>query len=79
MKLKNCPFCGGKVTFDEDDSFILCEDCGFYYEIHDKQAEFKKWNARPQTGIQKLVKWVEIKDRDYSEIYKKIGELLEDE
>ena len=76
MKLKSCPFCGS----DHEKAYGGFVTCGnMQCDMSGFAMPRKIWNARPQTGIQKLVKWVEFKDRDYSEIYKKIGELLEDE
>lgn len=57
IKLKPCPFCGGKATlvYDGDKTWqVICDDCGscsdFYYEEwspdNPPEGTIKAWNTR---------------------------------
>lgn len=59
MKLKSCPFCGGKAGFDESKEggiYIECEDChsGSCMMFPDKcdvrPLLAERWNARASAG-----------------------------
>ena len=60
MKLKHCPFCGGKAFLSDNSScsYVCCEDCGATgqsfnmskkYSSDEKAAE--AWNKRVPNSI----------------------------
>ena len=51
MKLKKCPFCGGKATFTNISQttlfYVLCEKCKVFTDIYvEKMNAVKFWNSR---------------------------------
>ena len=50
IKLKPCPFCGGKAILAEingtDDYYVVCEVCCTYTDFYRKEKAIKAWNSR---------------------------------
>ena len=62
MKVKSCPFCGGRPTLFEDnyDKYaILCENCNLYFGIELECGEelVDGWRAKIETFEEVSEKW----------------------
>lgn len=70
IKLKPCPFCGGKVYIDNEDCygyehidfFVHCDNCslqfGFASQFETEEEAAKAWNTRKP--MDKVVKQLEV-------------------
>lgn len=76
IKLKPCPFCGGKAVFVKSgaSAWIRCSDCGCVYPDDAREDEaFNLWNSRPieddlNEQIRRFKKYAEALENEIKEL-----------